>query len=145
MAGKFRIGELAKRVGRGIHAIRWYESQGLLPGVRRDGSGRRLYGEPHVGWLGLMGRLQRTGMSIAEMREYTRLVKLGESTLKERQELLSAHRKRVVETIAELTAALGLIDTKIDYYGEWLATGTQPPLPGAVGIVAGPRNGTGRA
>nr|WP_282597177.1 MerR family transcriptional regulator [Rhizobacter sp. SG703] len=30
-----RIGELAERTGRSVHAIRWYEAQGLSATVRR--------------------------------------------------------------------------------------------------------------
>ena len=41
----FRIGTLATRSGRSIHTIRWYESQGLIPGVERDAGGRRVYVE----------------------------------------------------------------------------------------------------
>lgn len=121
-----RIGELSARSGRTIHAIRWYETQGLIPGVVRDTAGRRVYNERHVNWLDLMERLRRTGMSIAEMRAYTALVKQGRVTLKQRQEMLYAHRTRVLETIAEWTVALKLIDSKIDYYGEWLTTGQRP-------------------
>jgi DNA-binding transcriptional MerR regulator len=121
-----RIGELSARSGRTIHAIRWYETQGLIPGVVRDGGGRRVYTELHVDWLDLMNRLRRTGMSIAEMRAYTALVKQGRSTLKQRQEMLYAHRTRVLETISEWTLALKLIDGKIDFYGEWLTTGHRP-------------------
>lgn len=121
-----RIGELSARSGRTIHAIRWYEAQGLIPGVVRDTAGRRVYNERHVNWLDLMERLRRTGMSIAEMRAYTALVKQGRVTLKQRQEMLYAHRTRVLETIAEWTVALKLIDSKIDYYGEWLTTGNRP-------------------
>jgi DNA-binding transcriptional MerR regulator len=121
-----RIGELSARSGRTVHAIRWYEAQGLIPGVVRDGGGRRVYHEQHVDWLDLMERLRRTGMSIAEMRAYTALVKQGRSTLKQRQEMLYAHRARVLETIAEWTLALKLIDSKIDFYGEWLTTGHRP-------------------
>jgi hypothetical protein len=56
----FHIGVLSARTGRSIHTIRWYEAQGLIPGVARDGGGRRVYGELHVGWLALMDRLRRT-------------------------------------------------------------------------------------
>lgn len=130
MPNSYRIGELAARTGRSVHAIRWYEAQGLVPGVARDGGGRRVYNELHFGWLELMDRLRRTGMSIAEMREYTLLVKQGRATLSQRQELLSTHRERVKETIAEWTLALRLIDAKVDFYGEWLATGRRPkPMP----------------
>ncbi len=31
-----RIGKLASLTGRSVHTIRWYESQRLIPGVRRD-------------------------------------------------------------------------------------------------------------
>ncbi len=70
-----RIGDVASRTGRSVHAIRWYEAQGLMPGVVRDSGGRRTYTAYHVGWLDLMDRLRRTGMSIAQLREYTALVK----------------------------------------------------------------------
>lgn len=124
----FHIGELATRTGRTVHAIRWYEAQGLVPGVSRDEGGRRLYGELHVGWLDLMDRLRRTGMTIAEMREYTALALQGKTTLPQRRDLLAAHRARVTETIAEWKRALSLVDRKIGFYDEWMQTGHRPPL-----------------
>jgi DNA-binding transcriptional MerR regulator len=124
-----RIGELAARTGRSIHTIRWYEAQGLIPGVARDAGGRRQFNEQHVAWIALMDRLRRTGMSIAEMRHYTRLVKQGKITLRERQALLQAHRERVQARIADWTDALSLLDNKIDFYGQWLHSGKRPPLP----------------
>jgi DNA-binding transcriptional MerR regulator len=124
----FHIGELATRTGRTVHAIRWYEAQGLVPGVARDDSGRRLYVELHVGWLDLMDRLRRTGMSIAEMREYTALALQGKATLQLRRDMLAAHRTRVTETIAEWKRALSLVERKIDFYDAWMASGHRPPL-----------------
>jgi DNA-binding transcriptional MerR regulator len=124
-----RIGELAARTGRSIHTIRWYEAQGLIPGVARDAGGRRQFDEKHVAWIALMDRLRRTGMSIAEMRNYTRLVKQGKATLQERQALLQAHRERVRARIVDWTEALSLLDNKIDFYGQWLHSGKRPPLP----------------
>ena len=123
-----RIGELAARSGRSVHTIRWYEAQGLIPGVVRDGAGRRVYHVRHVDWLGFMARLRLTGMSIAQMREYTALAKQGRATIKERRELLSAHRARVRDMIADWTEAEKLLDSKIDYYGEWIASGHRPKL-----------------
>lgn len=122
----FRIGALATRSGRSIHTIRWYETQGLIPGVARDAGGRRVYVEQHVGWLQLMERLRHTGMSIAEMREYTALVKAGRATLQQRRDMLAAHRVRVLETIRRQRAALQLIDAKVGFYDEWIATGHRP-------------------
>lgn len=122
----FRIGTLATRSGRSIHTIRWYETQGLIPGVARDTGGRRVYVEQHVGWLQLMERLRHTGMSIAEMREYTALVKAGRPTLQQRRDMLAAHRVRVLEAIRRQRAALQMIDAKVGFYDEWIATGHRP-------------------
>jgi DNA-binding transcriptional MerR regulator len=94
--------------------------------VVRDGGGRRVYNELHVGWLELVDRLRGTGMSVAEMREYARLVQQGRATLQQRQDMLARHRQRVLDTIAEWKLALKLIDSKIGFYGEWISTGHRP-------------------
>ncbi|MBX3608983.1 MAG: MerR family transcriptional regulator [Hydrogenophaga sp.] len=121
-----RIGELAARSQRSVHTIRWYESQGLMPGVARDAAGRRVYHPMHLDWLDLMDRLRCTGMSIADMREYTTLVRQGKGSLRQRKALLQAHKERAQATIAQWVQALALIDGKIAFYDEWLATGHAP-------------------
>ena len=114
--GLLRIGELARRTGRSVHTIRWYEQQKLIPGVRRDAAGRRLCREQHVMWLDLLDRLRKSGMSIRQMREYATLVKRGDSTLQQRREMLRAHRDQVDALMAELAASRAVIDGKIDFY-----------------------------
>jgi DNA-binding transcriptional MerR regulator len=122
----FRIGQLAARSGRSVHAIRWYERQGLIPGVTRDPGGRRVYNERHATWLALIDRLRGSGMSVAQMREYTALVKRGKTSLRAQRDLLNAHRTRVMRTIAEWADAKRLLDRKIAFYDKWLATGARP-------------------
>jgi DNA-binding transcriptional MerR regulator len=74
--------------------------------VVRDAGGRRQFNDQHVAWIALMDRLRHTGMSIAEMRRYARLVKRGKATLRERQALLKAHRERVEGRLADWTFAV---------------------------------------
>ena len=128
MPHSLHIGEVATRTGRSVHAIRWYEAQGLVPGVERDGGGRRVYTEHHVGWLEFMDRLRGTGMSVAQMRAYTALVKKGSAALGERRALLRAHQARVLENIARWTEALTLIEAKLEFYDEWVAKGARPAV-----------------
>ncbi|MBW8846695.1 MAG: MerR family transcriptional regulator [Burkholderiales bacterium] len=120
------IGALAVRCGKSVHAIRWYEAQGLVPGVARDAGGRRRYREQHVAWLALMERLRITGMSIAEMRRYTELVTQGRRSLAARRDMLAAHRADVLATIARWQEALAALDQKLDFYDDWIATGERP-------------------
>jgi hypothetical protein len=65
------------------------------------------------------------------MRRYTQLVVQGRSTLAERRRMLAAHREAVETRIAEYRRALRLIDRKIDFYDEWIASGRRPldPMP----------------
>jgi DNA-binding transcriptional MerR regulator len=128
MEHDLRIGEMASRTGRSIHTIRWYESQGLIPGVVRERNGRRIYSEHHVGWLDLLERLRGTGMSVKQMRAYTALAKQGASALRERRTLLAGHQVRVRENIARWTEALALIDAKVEFYDEWMANGERPTI-----------------
>jgi DNA-binding transcriptional MerR regulator len=126
MPKTLQIGDVASRTGRSVHTIRWYEAQGLIPGVARDSGRRRVYTEFHIGWLDLMERLRLTGMSVAQMRQYTALVKNGDAALERRRTLLRDHRARARETIARWTDALALIDAKIEFYDEWVAGGERP-------------------
>lgn len=128
MQQDLRIGEMASRTGRSVHTIRWYEQQGLLPGVARDAAGRRVYSEYHVGWLDLMERLRYTGMSITQMREYTALAKQGAVALPKRHALLREHQVRVLENIDRWTEALALISAKVEFYDEWMANGERPAV-----------------
>lgn len=140
MAKAFSIGDLSRRTGKSVHAIRWYETRGLVPGVTRDSAGRRVYHLDHVGWFDFISRLRATGMTIARIAEYSRLVKRGRETLPDRIALLEEQRKRVAEKQEELADAEALIDAKIKYYRQWKKTGERPPeIPSVESVRASRR------
>lgn len=128
MSEGFLIGGLAKRTGHSVHTIRWYENQGLIPGVERDAGGRRVYAAYHVEHLAFLERLRHSGMTIAEMRTYCDLSLRGWRTLPECRALLDTHRAQVEERIEALYAALDLIDQKVAWYTAWVAAKKRPPL-----------------
>jgi hypothetical protein len=57
------------------------------------------------------------------------MVRKGAASLRERQQLLRAHRRMIEERVADLTQALQVVDRKLDFYAKWVSTGVQPPLP----------------
>ena len=122
---RLRIGELAERTGRSIHTIRWYEAQGLLPTVPRQGT-HRVYSNRHLEWMELMDRLRRSGMSVADLRRYTALAQRGGATLEQTRALLVAHKEQVESRIAEWQQARRLVDAKIAFYTEWIEEGRRP-------------------
>lgn len=114
--GSFGIGELARRTKRTVHAIRWYEAQGLIPNVERDAGSRRRYTAWHVEWLGFLERLKTTEMPVREMKRYAALIARGGAGAPEQELLLRSHRESVVSRMREMDDALALIDRKLKHY-----------------------------
>jgi DNA-binding transcriptional MerR regulator len=115
------IAEAAERSGVSAHALRYYEREGLLdPG--RAGNGHRRYGELELEWIRFLTKLRSTGMPIREIRAYAELYRRGDGTHGERLALLETHRENVRRQLAETERNLELIDRKIDYYRERLAS-----------------------
>lgn len=129
MSRRLYIGDLAKATGRSVHTIRWYEAQGLIPRVDRDGGGRRIYEEGHVDHLVFLDRMRQAGMSVADLRRLTELGLMGWRTLPDRQALLLAHREEIEGRIDDLMEALRLIDQKVAFYAEWAERKKRPPPP----------------
>ena len=122
---RLRIGELAARTGQSVHTIRWYEAQGLLPTVPRQGT-QRVYSNRHLEWLELMQRLRQSGMSVADLRAYTALAQRGGATLAQTRAMLLAHKAQVEERIAQWQRARRLVDAKIAFYTQWIEEGRRP-------------------
>jgi DNA-binding transcriptional MerR regulator len=110
------IGEVADATGLSVHSLRYYEAEGLIPDVTRDGAGHRRYRAEHVQWLGLLERLRVSGMSIARTRQYVELAVRGDATVLARKELLEEHETDLRERIAELDDCLAIVRAKIDLY-----------------------------
>ena len=62
----YTIKQVSEKTGLTIPTIRYYESEGILPPVERDGSGSRLFGEDDIEWLNLICCLRGTGMPIKQ-------------------------------------------------------------------------------
>ncbi|MFJ1562795.1 MerR family transcriptional regulator [Streptomyces erythrochromogenes] len=113
---RYTISEVEARTGLSQHTLRWYERIGLMPHVDRSHSGQRRFTGKDLDWLGFVGKLRATGMSVADMVRYAELVREGEHTVEERRELLERTRREVRARIGELTDALAVLDYKIDMY-----------------------------
>jgi DNA-binding transcriptional MerR regulator len=69
VAGRYRIGQVAKAAGLGIKAIRFYESRGLLPRAERTGSGYRVYSAADLHRLEFIKQAKALGLRLGEIRE----------------------------------------------------------------------------
>lgn len=95
----FTSGQLAKRSGVGIEALRFYEREGLIPKPARTSSGYRQYPPDTVERVRFIRRAQLLGFQLKDVKE---LLSLRETPASGRQEV----REKAV-------AKLGDIETKI--------------------------------
>jgi DNA-binding transcriptional MerR regulator len=130
MERELSIGDVAGRTGLSVHALRFYEREGLLlsPHVTRGSGGHRRYTPEDVRWLEICLRLRASGMPLAEIRRYAELVREGPGNEKERLELLRAQQRRVEEQLAELNDCLRIITHKVAVYVQGVADGTAQDL-----------------
>ncbi|WP_409236110.1 MerR family transcriptional regulator [Streptomyces sp. PA5.6] len=112
----YTISEVVDRTGLSAYTLRWYERIGLMPHIDRSHTGQRRYSDRDLNWLSFVGKLRLTGMPVADMVRYAELVREGEHTFPQRQELLEQTRRDVRARIAELQDTLAVLDHKIDNY-----------------------------
>jgi len=130
VAVSLSIGQVAERTGLSVHALRFYERQGILANpVQRGPGGRRVYSEQDVEWLTLCIILRASGMPLPAIRQYTELVRQGAGTEAERIALLRQHQEQVTAQIRQLTECLDLITYKVRVYEDYLDQNTAADKP----------------
>ncbi|TYB43535.1 MerR family transcriptional regulator [Actinomadura chibensis] len=142
--GSYSPAETAEKSGFSIDTLRYYEKIGLLSGIARNASGRRVFTDDDLSWLEMLRCLRGTGMPIAEMLRYSELARGGPGTVSERLELLQAHDRRVEEQIALLREQQTRIKWKIGIYGDAL-TGACSAGRGEADLTATAGAATGAA
>ncbi|WP_328945910.1 MerR family transcriptional regulator [Streptomyces sp. NBC_00250] len=123
--GGLPIGKVAEMTGMSVHALRFFEREGLfLREIPRSGGGQRIYGRADVEWLVLCGRLRDSDMPIATIRRFAELVRSGPGNEPDRLALLREHEDTVRARIAALTENLDVIHGKVVTYERHLRDGT---------------------
>lgn len=121
-----KIGELARQTGLSVDTLRFYERIGLIQRPARDGGGRRDYDPAVLDWIAFLARLAATGMRQADRVRYAALRRQGDATLAARRAMIEAHRTAIAARVAELNAALALMDDKIETYRRMEAEHDRP-------------------
>lgn len=122
------IGQVAERTGLSVHALRFYEHEGLFVNpVRRGPGGRRVYSQDDVDWLTVCIVLRASGMPLPALRRYTDLVREGAGNEEERLALLREHQALVTTRMGRLTECLDLIRFKVGLYEDLLEQASAQP------------------
>ena len=96
------------------HTLRYWAKMGLFSHIDRDDNGYRWFSERDLQWVGLAQCMRETGMSIAKVREFVELCKLGDASLNERIKMLQEQRGEILNTLNAYNKALDCLDKKIE-------------------------------
>ena len=102
MGASLQIGQVARKTGLSIDAIRFYEREGLLPPPSRTQGGYRVYREREVADLEFIQRAQQLGFSLSEIRELFSIQRHPQEVCVQVRDLITQKLSVVRGKIAEL-------------------------------------------
>ena len=127
---EYTVGQMAKLLGVAPSTLRYYDKQGLLPGLARSEGGVRAFGDRDYETLKLIQCLKRAGMSLADIRRFIDMTAQGDSTIDQRLALFYRQREAVQQQMAHLQQTLAASEYKCWYYETAKAAGTTAALAG---------------
>lgn len=107
------IKKASEKVEVPVSTIRYYDNEGLLPFIKRDENGYRMFKEEDLFWLELIGCMRATGMSIEILRHVAQLHMKGDNTLEERTRIFRNHQKKLQKQKQDIDIALEKLTKKM--------------------------------
>ena len=120
----YTIGQAARMFGLPVSTLRYYDREGLLPGMERR-SGARVFGEKEIEALRVIECLKASGLEIREIRQFMAWTVEGPSTYPQRLELFQARRRALEEELGQLRRMLDMLKYKCWYYETACADGSE--------------------
>lgn len=106
-AGRMKIGELARKTGKSVRALRHYEELGLLGAERSEGN-FRLYGADGLARVYWISKLQDMGFSLMQVQALITTVESSGTAPEAMQSLRELFKSRLQDTRAQVERLMQL-------------------------------------
>ncbi|TPR37715.1 MerR family transcriptional regulator [Apilactobacillus micheneri] len=110
----------AKKVGLNENTVRYYCDNGLVPSVQRDKNNHRIFDQEAINWLVGDKRMREAGMSIDDLKKYVDLCLKGQSTIKERYQIIENLKVKAQRQLEEAQKRVQYLSKKSDIYKKGL-------------------------
>ena len=124
---QYTIGQVSEMFGIPISTLRYYDNEGLFPGLERI-SGIRKFTNKELEELRVIECLKKSGLEIKDIKQFMIWCKEGSATYSQRLELFNSRKKSVEEEIKKLQKTLYLINFKCWYYEKALKDGNEDEI-----------------
>ena len=109
----YTIKDVCQKLNLTVHTVRHYCDMGLVPNLRHDKNGNRIFDEESLNWLQAAKFLRSSGLSIPEIRHYFSLCQMGKASIKEREDILIKLKSDAEKELAELQIRIDCLSDKI--------------------------------
>ena len=120
----YTIGQVAEMFGLPVSTLRYYDKQGLFPGLERA-SGIRRFGDTELEALRVIECLKKAGMEIKDIRLFMEWCAEGPSTYPKRKAMFEERKAHMESQIADMNRALDMLKFKCWYYEQAIQDGSE--------------------
>ncbi len=121
--GMLKIGDVSKKSGIGIEALRFYEKSGLLDKPSRTESGYRVYDASVLERLAFIKQAQALGFSLDEVKRIVEDARKGQSPCDDVREIVSRRLEELDERMREMRRYRKELASTLE---EWNKVGRAP-------------------
>ena len=111
----YSIGQVSEMFNLPISTIRYYDKEGLFPGIERR-SGNRVFSERDVEALRVIECLKASGLETKDIKQFMEWTTQGPATYAQRKQLFETRKKAVEAEIMQLQKTLDMLRYKCWYY-----------------------------
>lgn len=109
-----KISDVSKKVGLPVATIRYYSDLEMIPSLKRDTDGQRIFDDEAIVWLEGIKFQRDLGMSLAEIKKFIELSQDPSTVaLKKRHQILLEQRIKANQRMLSSADTLKRIDLKI--------------------------------
>lgn len=112
----FLIGDISKMYCISQDTLRYYDKAGLLPFVKKNQAGRRIFTEDDLGYIEVIDCLKRSGIPVKEIAKFMDWCVEGDKTLPQRYAFMVEQEAALERKIQDLQTQLDFLRWKKWYY-----------------------------
>lgn len=121
----YSIGQVSKITQITTDTLRYYDKIGLLPFVKRNQVGHRMFSENDLKYLEVIQCLKQSGVPVKEIGQFVEWTMMGDTTLALRKSFFSEKESQLESKIKTLETMLAFLKWKKWYYEQAFEAGTE--------------------
>lgn len=112
----YTVKEVAEKMDISEHTLRFWAKSGFFPFVKRDKNNIRMFSEDDLAWVRIVKCLRSVGTENKAIKRYIDLCIQGDSTIKERYQIILDTKAKALEQLEELHKQIDILNYKENFY-----------------------------